>query len=187
MKIGLMYVSDYGFAAAPSNWTTELYNYESAISLNWIYTGLWEWTLVRGTDSNENVFLLYGSGNIGAALPADDFSVRPVFYLQSWILYSGGDGTQENPYRISSSENLISFTIDGTSYYAEEGMTWGDLVNSIYNILNIKCNDSSCFYANLDAYGNNVIRFDDVDVISSDFILEEDYTIRHVYNGGGGN
>ena len=28
---------------------------------------------------------------------------------------------------------LISFTIDGTSYQAEEGMTWGDWVNSEYN------------------------------------------------------
>ena len=28
---------------------------------------------------------------------------------------------------------LISFTIDGTSYQAEEGMTWGDWVNSAYN------------------------------------------------------
>ena len=28
---------------------------------------------------------------------------------------------------------LISFTIDGTSYQAEEGMTWGDWVNSEYD------------------------------------------------------
>ena len=29
--------------------------------------------------------------------------------------------------------NLISFTIDGTSYQAEEGMTWVDWVASSYN------------------------------------------------------
>ena len=28
---------------------------------------------------------------------------------------------------------LISFTIDGTSYQAEEGMTWGDWIDSSYN------------------------------------------------------
>lgn len=26
-KVGLMYVSDYGFAASPSAWTTDLYSY----------------------------------------------------------------------------------------------------------------------------------------------------------------
>lgn len=28
---------------------------------------------------------------------------------------------------------LISFTIDGTTYQAEEGMTWGEWVESDYN------------------------------------------------------
>ena len=30
--------------------------------------------------------------------------------------------------------NLITFTIDGIEYQAEEGMTWGEWVNSKYNI-----------------------------------------------------
>ena len=32
-----------------------------------------------------------------------------------------------------SVKSLISFTIDGTQYQAEEGMTWEDWVNSEYN------------------------------------------------------
>jgi hypothetical protein len=32
-----------------------------------------------------------------------------------------------------SSANLISFTINGTSYQAEEGMTWAEWVASSYN------------------------------------------------------
>ena len=39
-----------------------------------------------------------------------------------WELYGVANGTA-----------LISFTIDGTSYQAEEGMTWGEWVNSSYN------------------------------------------------------
>ena len=35
---------------------------------------------------------------------------------------------------IISGKELISFTIDETQYYAEDGMTWGDWVNSEYNI-----------------------------------------------------
>ena len=30
--------------------------------------------------------------------------------------------------------NLISFTIDGTEYQAEEGMTWQDWIDSEYNV-----------------------------------------------------
>ena len=47
MKIGLMYVSDYGFAASNNYWTTALYNYSSATSLNWLYLGNEEWTIAR--------------------------------------------------------------------------------------------------------------------------------------------
>lgn len=34
---------------------------------------------------------------------------------------------------VEAAANLISFTIDGTSYQAEEGMTWVDWVASSYN------------------------------------------------------
>lgn len=34
---------------------------------------------------------------------------------------------------VSGAVSLISFTIDGTSYQAEEGMTWGEWVESDYN------------------------------------------------------
>ena len=34
---------------------------------------------------------------------------------------------------IISGKELISFTIEGTQYYAIDGMTWGDWVNSEYN------------------------------------------------------
>ena len=38
-KIGLMYVSDYGFAADSSGWTTKLSSYNSNNSKNWLYLG----------------------------------------------------------------------------------------------------------------------------------------------------
>lgn len=42
---------------------------------------------------------------------------------------------QENEvhYAAAGSVTLITFTINGTSYQAEEGMTWGEWVNSSYN------------------------------------------------------
>lgn len=43
------------------------------------------------------------------------------------LLVSGGG------YLITTEVTLISFTIQGTSYQAESGMTWGEWVNSSYN------------------------------------------------------
>jgi len=37
---------------------------------------------------------------------------------------------------------IITFTIAGTSYQAEEGMTWIQWVSSSYNTMNITCNSS---------------------------------------------
>ena len=38
-KIGLMYVSDYGFAADQSEWTTKLNSYNSNTSNDWLCLG----------------------------------------------------------------------------------------------------------------------------------------------------
>ena len=48
-KIGLMYVSDYGFAASPEAWTLTMssYNNTTATNNNWMYMGLYEWTISR--------------------------------------------------------------------------------------------------------------------------------------------
>ena len=57
-KIGLMYASDYGFAASPSAWTKTLYNYDgddangtSIKTINWMYMGYNEWTMSPGSSN----------------------------------------------------------------------------------------------------------------------------------------
>ena len=52
-KIGLMYVSDYGFAASPDAWTLTMssYNNTTATNNNWMYMGLYEWTISRNADN----------------------------------------------------------------------------------------------------------------------------------------
>ncbi len=146
MKIGLMYVSDYGYATSPENWTTTLYEYSlGAYRNDWMYLGSNEWTITRSTNSTSNAFNVSSLGwaDYGYGLLYNSYSVRPTFYLQPWVLYSSGDGTQENPYRISAPENLIEFTIDDTIYYAEEGMTWGEWVASYYNGDDFKINGTT--------------------------------------------
>ena len=99
-KIGLMYASDYGFAAAPSSWTTNLYSYDGAAikSVNWMYMGLAEWTISRNADSSNYAFYVDDSGivtyfNVGGRA----YVVRPVFNLSSSVNYVSGSGTAADP------------------------------------------------------------------------------------------
>ena len=100
MKIGLMYVSDYGFAASPDYWTTELYNYEPAKSSNWL-AGLNEWTVSRRSDGTANAFRVFSAGYVDISVVYTANAVRPVFYLNSSISYVSGSGSSADPIRIS--------------------------------------------------------------------------------------
>ena len=103
-KIGLMYASDYGFAAAQSAWTTKLYYYnyngEAIKSANWMYLGSAEWTISRVAENSYGAFYVYASGyvtgNIGSNV-ASVRGVRPVFYLTSSVNYVSGSGTAADP------------------------------------------------------------------------------------------
>ena len=106
MKIGLMYVSDYGYAAAPSNWTIELSNYESnyesATSTNWLYLGDYEWTISRGTNATYGAFIVRGgTGYVVGHVVSFANAVRPSFYLESSVVLTGGTGISSDPYKIA--------------------------------------------------------------------------------------
>ncbi len=102
-KIGLMYVSDYGFAADPSAWTLTMgsYNNTTATSTNWMYMGLYEWTVSRGADRSDRAFLVYYGGDVDNYGVYVNRAVRPSFSLLSSVTYSKGDGTQNSPIRIN--------------------------------------------------------------------------------------
>ena len=101
MKIGLMYVSDFGFGASPDYWTTELYNYEPSKSSNWL-AGLTEWTISRRSDGTSRAFRVGSAGNVsGGNGVFNAYAVRPVFYLNSSINYVSGSGSSADPIRIS--------------------------------------------------------------------------------------
>ncbi len=102
-KIGLMYASDYGYAASPENWLNNLneYHENNTPSNNWLYMGLSEWTITPYLYFPELAFFSnkFGSLNYGDAY--NWMSVRPVFYLKSNISYVSGTGTQDKPIRIN--------------------------------------------------------------------------------------
>ena len=98
-KIGLMYVSDYGFAAEPSAWTLTMGNYNNttATSTNWMYMGLYEWTISRRADDSGGAFRVSGDGYVGGNLVYGYSAVRPSFNLESSITYVSGSGSASDP------------------------------------------------------------------------------------------
>ena len=100
-KIGLMYVSDYGFAADPSGWTTKLSSYNSNTSKNWLYLGSTEWTISRYSDDTTRAFRVSSTGNVNYYLVADSYAVRPSFNLESSIKYVSGSGSMSDPVRVN--------------------------------------------------------------------------------------
>ena len=108
-KIGLMYVTDYYYAASPSAWTLVGYNesdatkdYRAATSVNWLYLRNHEWTITRVSDNSQTVFLVGAEGNTFSYLAFDlECEVRPTFSLEPSVTYVSGSGTMDNPIRIS--------------------------------------------------------------------------------------
>ena len=98
-KIGLMYASDYGFAAAPSAWTTTLnkYNSSSVTSINWMHTGLSDWIITPYSNGNKWAFYLESTGSLAYDSAVSFRETRPVFYLKPSVAYAGGAGTQSSP------------------------------------------------------------------------------------------
>ena len=107
-KIGLMYVSDYGFAASPSAWTTTLYNYDgndakgtSIKTINWMYMGYYDWMVSRTSDGSSGAFCVYYNGGVNGYGVRDYFGVRPSFNLLSSITYVSGSGSAVDPILIN--------------------------------------------------------------------------------------
>ena len=101
-EIGLMYPSDYGYAAYPDAWTTNLssYNSTSIRDKNWMRMGLSEWTITPRSSSRYYVFNVDSGGNLGTSTANRGYSARPVFYLKSNVEYNGGTGTESDPFTL---------------------------------------------------------------------------------------
>ena len=107
-KIGLMYVSDYGFAASPSAWTTTLYNYDgndakgtSIKTINWMYMGYYDWMISRNSDYSYSAFFVDYRGGVLYDYVGGNDGVRPSFNLLSSITYVSGSGSAVDPILIN--------------------------------------------------------------------------------------
>ena len=102
--VGLMYASDYGYAAGNTCITgTEIYNYcGECRNKDWLYDNNDEWLMTPDTSSAESVWILnncmVGGVISDARVPA---KLRPVFYLKSDTMIKSGTGTSSDPYILS--------------------------------------------------------------------------------------
>ncbi len=103
-KIGLMYVSDYGFATTQDYWTKEIYYYFSAAyQKDWLYLGSNEWLLTPDNSNNLYAFYVRSNGGLSSSGDVTDaYAVRPSFYLLSSVTYASGTGSLENPIRLKN-------------------------------------------------------------------------------------
>ena len=99
-KIGLMYVSDYGFAADQSGWTTRLSSYSDNSSKNWLFLGSEEWTIFHSSGGTTNAFCVDSPGYVNSYIVTRSYAVRPSFNLLSSTNYVSGSGSMSDPVRI---------------------------------------------------------------------------------------
>jgi len=103
-----MYVSEYMYAASPTYWSYSGYNssdaaldYRAAINDIWMYSGVSEWSITRRSDNATSSFSVDVTGIVYNYDVCDNGrGGRPVFNLKSNVVWMGGDGSQNIPYRV---------------------------------------------------------------------------------------
>ena len=107
-KIGMMYVSEYYYAASKDYWTlpganNEGNDYRTATNDNWLYTGLNEWAISRYSVGSDEAYGVSSGGYIvGDAVGGlGGRAVRPSFSLSSSIKFTSGEGTVIYPIRLN--------------------------------------------------------------------------------------
>ncbi len=102
-NVGLMYVSDYMYGTLPEYWNTIASNYKNdeIKDNNWIYLGMYEWTISRVASTGNGIRRVDEDGMSCNANGVNTYLyLRPVLYLSSQVKIAGGLGTESNPYQL---------------------------------------------------------------------------------------
>ena len=103
--VGLIYPSDYGYAADRTQCTEILNNYYNTTCTenNWLYKNSFYWTLSPCSSASSLVFYVSSSGVVNSYGAFNSIGVVPAVYLKSNILIENGDGSSSNPYILKAS------------------------------------------------------------------------------------
>lgn len=104
--MGLMYPTDYGYAAGNRCVTgTNLISYDSSCkSKDWLYNSSnLQWLMSPRSNNSNYVWNVNASGNVVSGHNSVNTIglVFPVFYLTSTTSITSGSGTQDDPYLVS--------------------------------------------------------------------------------------
>ena len=112
-KIGLMYLSDYGYATSGGtskdraaclakelrNWNSS--DFSDCKGNNYLLdTNNWQWTLAPHSAYAGDVFLVYADGGVGFDVAGNAYAVRPTLFLKSNTMVKSGTGEKNNPYTL---------------------------------------------------------------------------------------
>ena len=100
-KVGLMYPSDYGYAAGNDCATnTNLNGYNSSCyTKDWLYNSSnWQWLMSPYSDNSNYAWGVNASSNVASNITNKPGLVSPVFYLTFDVSITGGTGTSSDPY-----------------------------------------------------------------------------------------
>lgn len=103
-RIGLISISDYGYAASSAYHENTLDTYGDNTQNNWLFMPGWtiqhDTALVNGVDTSINARHLNSIGVLSTEPYIYLYNVRPVVYLKEEVYVVTGDGTEANPYQI---------------------------------------------------------------------------------------
>lgn len=103
-NVGLIYPSDYGYAALSASCprtTYTLANYDLCRSYDWLVISSLEWTMTQGYGNNWYAFTINPNGYIASTYGTTASYVRPSVYLKANVKLYSGSGTYDDPYTIA--------------------------------------------------------------------------------------
>lgn len=110
-NIALPYPSDYSYSSDFSICTSNILNYTNNMCLgtNWMYPIMSadgtqnSWLLTPDSDALHYAWAVHSSGIVNDVSTTDnDYGVAPGLYLSSELEIESGDGTSDNPYKLSA-------------------------------------------------------------------------------------
>ena len=99
--VGLMYPSDYGYAAGNICVSGTILNkyYEGCMNKDWLYSKTYQWLMSPVSGHSYGVLYVTSLGSVSTEGNSfGTFPVHPVFYLNSSASITSGEGTLNNPY-----------------------------------------------------------------------------------------
>ena len=107
-KVGLIYLSDYGYATSGNSSTSratclakEMYNWDGVSACyqnDWLFKSSYMWTLSPNPSNGGSVFYVYSSGFVHNYNAYNRNGAWPVVHLKSTIKVTTGTGSSNDPF-----------------------------------------------------------------------------------------